>query len=65
MDLSRLLPAHVCHRAVVWLSRQPDARTAWANLDDAGDSRLRVLAQCADIVRKHFTLEDLVGEAHG
>ena len=32
---------------------------------DAGDSRLRVLAQCADIVRKHFTLEDLVGEDHG
>ena len=32
---------------------------AAANLDAAEDSRRSVLAQCADIVRAHFTLEDL------
>ena len=36
------------------------AAAAVANLDDADASRLRSLAAMADIVRKHFTLEDLV-----
>ena len=37
------------------------AAASAANLDEAEDARRSVLAETADIVRKHFTLTDLVG----